>query len=533
MTRRFLALSCTLVFGVQFVPAQAQETIHASTRLVQINVLAQDSKGQPVPDLTQQDFTLEVSGRRRPIQVFSIERNAMPGGGAPVSTELAFSNRAAAGDPNLVIILFDEYNTSPRDVAHARKQLLDTVSGLDANSRVAFYVLTHELKILFDFTTDRAALTAKLAAHSPAVGFTTEGDEIPSPGSTASPSLDAALGRAELTLAAARAAHRAEVTLDALNLISAHVAGVQGRKTLVWLTGGVPILVGHDPAFRDQGSKYERNLSIEVLRTSQALDRADIAVDVVDLRGLRPDDQSRIRSPRRPLPNGQPAFAIDANYESMATLAHETGGEVFRNTNDIGRAVKLAIRDSQVSYALGFYASREELDGSFRPLRLQVNRRGVHLRYRTGFLATPDPDPNERLKQPLAGLLGAPVSLSEIGLRIEIQHAPGGKYELTAHAGPSGLTLREVGGVWTGDFEWLAAAGRNGVYTASSQRLHIALKPDAYREVMAHGLTLTQSLALQAGDTEIGAAIRDVNTGTAGTLRLFHRSAAKRNPGEL
>ncbi len=103
------------------LPVHSQPAIQSNTRLVQINVLAQDSKGQAIADLAQEDFTLDVGGKRRPIQLFAVERNAAPEGAVAGATELPFANRAAPGDPNLVIVLLDEYNTSSMDVAHARK----------------------------------------------------------------------------------------------------------------------------------------------------------------------------------------------------------------------------------------------------------------------------------------------------------------------------------------------------------------------------------------------------------------------------
>ncbi len=56
----------------------------------------------------------------------------------------------------------------------------------------------------------------------------------------------------------------------------------------------------------------------------------------------------------------------------------------------------------------------------------------------------------------------------------------------------------------------------------------MALKPDAYRDAMQHGLTFNQAIALRDEDTELGVALRDVNTGTAGTLRLYRRATQAR-----
>jgi ribosomal protein L30E len=43
------------------VPAQEQQTIKSTSRLVQVNVLVRDGNGNPLTNLTKDDFTLQVS----------------------------------------------------------------------------------------------------------------------------------------------------------------------------------------------------------------------------------------------------------------------------------------------------------------------------------------------------------------------------------------------------------------------------------------------------------------------------------------
>ena len=492
-----------LVFIVLLAPllfSQDQPIIRASSRLVSVNVLAQDSKGEPVRDLTADDFILSEGGKRRPIQFFSVETKL-----GTASTELPFSNRAANGDANLIIVLFDEYNTDPPDAARAREQLIRTLGGLPANSSVALYALSHELKIVRDFTTNHGVLAARMAAHQPSIGFSTDtlDPEAEQPGYETGQ-----IGAAVSDLRAAREVHRSLATMQALRKIALHVTGLPGHKTLVWITGGVPVVIGRGA---------DHNLTAEAMMTSRILERADITVDVVDVRGLRPTTQ-RIRPPKdRQLP-----LEVDTNSDSMVLFAHETGGEVFRNNNDVGNALERAVRNSSVSYAIGFYIPADELDGKYHSLKIQSARRGVKVRCRTGFFAEPDPPAQQRLSQPLEQLLGGSPSMGEIQLRADVQRDAAGGYRLSVFAGPDGMSLVEKDGVWSGEFEWIVAAARDGAYAPSQgRRLRIGLKPADYQEFLRKGLTVTQAVQPGAQDTEIGIAIRNVATGAVGTLRLF------------
>ncbi len=50
-------------------------TMHAESRVVEIDVVVTDSHGKPVTDLTKQDFTIIDEGKPRAIDIFSVERN--------------------------------------------------------------------------------------------------------------------------------------------------------------------------------------------------------------------------------------------------------------------------------------------------------------------------------------------------------------------------------------------------------------------------------------------------------------------------
>jgi len=81
------------------------------------------------------------------------------------------------------------------------------------------------------------------------------------------------------------------------------------------------------------------------------------------------------------------AFRNFRSDETENTVAQETGGKVFRNTNDLADAVKTAVDDSSAYYVLGYYLDQTMLDGKFHALKVKVNTPGVKVRSRAGFYA--------------------------------------------------------------------------------------------------------------------------------------------------
>ena len=74
----------------------------------------------------------------------------------------------------------------------------------------------------------------------------------------------------------------------------------------------------------------------------------------------------------------------------MEMVAADTGGRAFYNTNDISGAIRRAVDDSDVTYTLGFYPDSKSLDSTFHPLKVEVAKKGLEVRYRKGYTASPD-----------------------------------------------------------------------------------------------------------------------------------------------
>jgi len=69
---------------------------------------------------------------------------------------------------------------------------------------------------------------------------------------------------------------------------------------------------------------------------------------------------------------------------SRGTISEITGGEAFRNTNDIGRVIDIVRRDTGTYYMLGYWpaASASASSKETHSIDVKVNKRGLHVRAR-------------------------------------------------------------------------------------------------------------------------------------------------------
>ena len=72
---------------------------------------------------------------------------------------------------------------------------------------------------------------------------------------------------------------------------------------------------------------------------------------------------------------------------AMAELAAETGGEVFKNSNDLSHAVSRAIQNGSHYYTISYTPTDKKMDGQFRAIQVKLNKGDYRLAYRRGYYA--------------------------------------------------------------------------------------------------------------------------------------------------
>ena len=135
-----VVLACGLCVGL--IAQENQPVIRVTTRLVQVNVVVHDRKGEPVAGLTKDDFVLFDKGKEQNIGFFLMDSKRAQPNPIPKLPANIYSNRASrqADTPSSVtVILLDGVNTRFQDQAVAKAQLLKFLRQIQPEDRVALY----------------------------------------------------------------------------------------------------------------------------------------------------------------------------------------------------------------------------------------------------------------------------------------------------------------------------------------------------------------------------------------------------------
>jgi VWFA-related protein len=503
----FILLS---IVTMQDVPAAQDDTIRINTRLVEVDVVIRDKNG-PVTNLVKEDFTILDNGVPQRIDVFSISsvERSRPGANVPALSAGVVSNKQGSDVArSATVILFDRLNTADRYQRDGYRQLLAYLKSARRNDFTAIYVLGDGLKLVQDFTNDAQQLLASAAkmevgdlpgvdnrtvteiAQSRAVGRVTRRD------------VRTAIAETEFSLA-----ERIDPTEDAIDFIAQHLAAVPGRKSLIWMSAGIPLSI-------TQGTSRDGKDS-QLRHTTRLFTTANIAVYPVDLHGLQAPDP----------PRGRGRGRLDSNLppDAMLRLADETGGRAFYFNNDLEGSIRTAISDSEAGYTLGFYPSQNGFDGKFHNLAVKVAREGVDVRHRTGYIAVKDQAPSEKDRRKIiSDLLASPLNASQIGLQASVQPDPSGagSFQILLRIDTPDLRLERRNDHFTGALDLAIRLESSKDKAVQMRTVQIDLTEDRFRTALAGGLTLQDAIKIDKPADRIRIVVQDRATGSTGSLWL-------------
>ncbi len=392
--------------------------IQSTTRLVSVDVVVTDNQSHPVKDLKASDFTVLENGKPQKVTVFSYESpetraSASP---SPALPPGAVTNRP---DPRqaapIVILLLDGLNTPSSQQLNVRQQMLKYLTDLKAsNARMAVLALGSDLSVLQDFTTDLSSLQAAVKNYrrgrtqvdvdTPGIDLpAATGESAPAPAPGMDPTtVGGSLGNASQLLDdfAKNVANneqdvRARTTISSLQAIAQLVSGYPGRKSLLWMSSSFPFTLGFQDSYISP-FRFYKSYADDVRKTTALLTDANVAVYPIDAKGLLSsggvsDVTISSASPDKiGAPSTDISHEVFTNFrsdETQNTVAEQTGGKVFRNTNDLTGAIQAAIEDSSSHYVLGYYLDQKKMDGKFHTIQVNVARDGAHVRSRKGYYA--------------------------------------------------------------------------------------------------------------------------------------------------
>lgn len=547
-----------------------------------LDVVAADSAGHPIRDLKAGDFTILERGKKMAPQSFEehhteLTEPATPAPAAPRFVPNVFTNYTET-PPNgaLNILLLDALNTPLADQMNLRRQMLDYVAKMPAGTRIAIFGLSSRLFILQGFNSDPAILRAALsgkknrAKESPLVVTPQETDEQLNENDQLSDDLNYMMGnnpnvatimanvqQFQADVAAAQIALRVQYTLAGIDDLARYLAGIPGRKNLIWLSGSFPLNIEPDGDLEDP-FRDATQYADQVKDTADLLVKAQVAVYPVDARGLftnpalsaQVTGASYARNPQTMMKQMSKFTAQTASeHGTMDTIADETGGKAFYNTNGLTDAVKQAIDDGSNYYTLSYAPTDTNWDGAYRKVRIEVDRGGTHLYYVHGYYAD---TPNSKVQgqkvlpmHPLqvAMMRGGPDP-TQIVFAVKIVAAPGTEDKLPACNEPkdkamkspyrhytihSGANIDELtfammpDGNYQGDFDFISVIydSDGAPMNLCSSSIHAVLSPAQYVAALKTGMRLRQEIDAPAkGEYFLRIGIHDQPSDRVGALEI-------------
>ena len=392
--------------GPAAVPGKSEPSVFkANARIVVLDVVITGRNHHPVTGLHKQDFLVTEDGKPQTITYFEEHTGAQPDNSlAPLNLPPnVFTNipRIKPGDA-VTVLLLDSLNTPLAEQSHVRSQVLKYLKKPQPGGRMAIFTLGSQLRLAQGFTDDPALLTAAInnrkngAANSPLLQSNAErgADQgVVAALAEQSPEMAAAMRQFLSDQNSTRSDVRVRLTLQAFQQLAHYLAGIPGRKNLVWFSGGFPVSLLPNSGVPNSFG-VQRDDQQEVRETDALLASAQIAIYPVAAEGLATDAQFSAGAEARLTTRSQltapqaQAQQRNGNQSAMQEIANDTGGAAFYNTNGLSNALERVADHGSYFYTLTYTSTNPATDGRFRKIQIErANAAGYQLAYRRGYYA--------------------------------------------------------------------------------------------------------------------------------------------------
>jgi VWFA-related protein len=513
-----------------FLPAQQQDyTFHAETELVLVNVTVRDKNGSFVRGLKPQDFTVLEDSKPQKVVSFDVENtDAVPSQevtqakplqaatAEPANPTSASSLAGAANefkDRRLIVLFFDLSGMEPDEVDRAVTSAVHYVDTQMAPADlVAIVSLGNSLLVNQDFTADHDLLKKQLLA------FNTGGGQGFEEGSTGSTEGTSDTGQSFTVDDTEFNIFNTDRRLEAIRSVAERLSHVQQKKSLIYFSSGM-----------DRTGIENQS---ELRAATNAAVRSNLAIYTMDLRGLQAivaGGEAQNASLRGTSAySGQSMMnALNSNFttqETLVTLASDTGGRAFLDSNDFSKVFKGVQEDTSTYYLLGYHSTNPARDGHYRRITVKINVPGAKIDYRRGYYAPADyqhstkDDKERQLEEELASELPAtdlPVYMSAAYFRMDTNKfsvpvslaVPGSQIPFARSSDRDKAALDVIGVVTDKDRHPLA-----------SIRDTAKLAVDTTSDVKRKNVQYDTALTLPSGKYHLKFVVRENQTGRMGSF---------------
>jgi VWFA-related protein len=535
----------------------------AHTEFVLVPTLVTDKSGSHITGLKKEDFRIFENGSERRVTFFE-EVTSKPQRLSRPRNLNEFSNGfdGSQSTRRLTVIVLDLINTPFLDQAHAREDLVKYLAeSVDPHEPTALYTLSRNgTHVIHDFTTDPRVLVAALhklkgdpykmvdtqqdaaamTKHDPFAGASplaggTEFDRI-SPDSKLvadeAQLLNALLEEALTSFRAFQERLAITATLDGMQQIAQALAGVPGRKAVIWASGAFPFTVSGTMQFAPIGPEPLGDVMPLYERTWQSLNDAMIALYPVDVRGLQDMQVPPVNRPtwhpisvnRATPPPDSAETDLRATFD---TFAESTGGRAYYGSNDLEKGFREAVSDSSQYYMLGYYLDHSKTKPGWRKLSVKVKHQNLKLRFRSAlFVANSAANPENARDGDIASALRSPLDFTALQFTAHWDTVKPSEQEGKKRVTYVVTLAPETAPVDTTDnnrmaIEFVAQAKApegKPVGQPLGQKIDHHLNPEQLATIREKGISYRSGLDLAPGEYDVRIVVRDNLSGRVGSV---------------
>jgi VWFA-related protein len=304
-------------------------------------VTVEDKSGAPVTGLQKQDFSLLDNKAERPIE--------------------SFREVKAGQEPVHVIVLVDAVNTPFSEVAYERDgvdKFLKANGGKLPYPTTVGFVTDRGTQVENTFLTDGNQLSGLLAKFNQGLR------EI---------HRDSQWGGLD----------RLKISLTAMREVVAVCGKLPGRKLVIWISPGWPLLTGPGIELTDS---QEKSLFAEAVEFSAQLRQADVTLYDVNPIGA---GESLVRTDyyEQYVPGVRGPGQMQIASLGLQVLSVQSGGLTFQSNSDVAGQIERSLKDAQSWYEITFEPAPGEKPNEYHSLQAKVDKSGATVRTRTGYYA--------------------------------------------------------------------------------------------------------------------------------------------------
>ncbi len=533
--------------------------LQTERNLVLVRVVVRDAKGVAVDNLRQQDFQLLDHGKLQTILHFSLEKPALkaaeplpqkpaekPADEPEATDETAIPTSTAR---RFVALYFDDVNTVFENLARSRDAADRFLTkSVQPGDRVALYTSSGQKQL--DFTDNLSQIHQALLdlRPRPIIGddrpcgqmqpyeaylivythdenaIAVAADEFlncnPCPAETAAEQQQCLtqaqnMANSEAMQSLTFSETQSTAALRGIEAVVRRMTSLPGQRSVVIVSQGF----------------LTDTLRFELSQISDRALRAGVILNALDARGLYtspsvPDaSQSSLAFTQNSAILGMKSIIVEESArrqtDGMQTLALDTGGIFFNNSNDLEAGFHKAAGLPEAYYVLAFSPQNLKLDGTFHPLQVKlVALKGLAVQARRGYFAPRKPnDPAVQEKEEIREAVFSQDETHELPIDVHTQYFM--KTESDARiAVLTRIDLRELHFRKEGDrnldnltFVTVVFDRDGHVISAQQKSVELHLRDGSLERYMQSGISSRALFDIKPGTYLVRAIVRDSQSG--------------------